>query len=192
MGGTLTTFFSTALIMLTTFTLMSYSGRLSIRRRCPFAIRAVPIPAHVMGNRAIRIHYRLGHRNQFSSTHCAVHCFRPSNGNALQVSSKVILLPGSHCPLSERMFHLCCASRYRSQRAVSVCFRSGDRPTRLFRLDFDFGGRARSKSATTVSSTERGPIIVIKRWANPTCRGGDGGIYNIFHYNLFFKDTFAN
>lgn len=164
-----------------------------MRRSCPFGIRGVPIPAHVVGNRAIRVHYRLGHRKRFSSTHCAVHCFRPSNGNALHVSSKVILLPGSHCPLSERIFELCCASRYRSRRAVSVCFRSGDRPTRLCRLAFSFGGRARSRSSIIATSDGRLPIAVIKRWTNPTCsRIGDGVIYNAFHRNLFSKCTFGN
>lgn len=86
-------------VMFSFLTLITYSGRLSVERRCPFAIRSVPITSRVMGNRAIRVHLRVGPRKGFSKAICALECFRPSKGNDLGVRSKAMLGPGSHCLL---------------------------------------------------------------------------------------------
>lgn len=126
--------------------LSSYDSRLSVRRLCPFGIRAVPIPGSVIHKRAIRVHYRLGTRNGFSNAVCAVHCFRRSKGNSLEVRGKAIFRPGSHCLLRGRGFHLCCASTDARARALAIIMRSGFNGS--CRVRFDFGSASRRRRFT--------------------------------------------
>lgn len=125
--------------MVTTLLFMNtYDSGISVRRSCPFDVRAVPMPGGLGINRATRVHYRLRQSKHCRRAGCFVHCFRPSKTKALGVSSKAILLPGSLCPLPNRAFQLCCASTSASRRAMSICFRSDFK--RLRRLAFLFGG----------------------------------------------------
>lgn len=140
-------------VITTLILIATYGSGLSVRRTCPFDVRALPMPGELGIKRATRVHYRLIHNNCCRPAACRVQCFRPSNGKGLRVSGNAIFLPGSLCPLRGRAFELCCASTSASRRAVSVCIVSDFK--RIRRLSLSFGGSGNGRRARAVAAPGR-------------------------------------